>query len=125
MSGFFYSLLLIVLFILPYVVLYYTPSINQQLKTLNLKVKLPDILNFYLVVGLYIFSSLAFSSSVFLYFLIIVSLIGIGLVTYYVYILNDFHLGKFIRVWWRFVFLVAFVFYTICGLVSVFKLLFG
>jgi len=125
MSGFFYSLLLIILFILPYAVLYYSSWINQQLKTLGLKIKLPDILNFYLVVGVYIFGLLAFSSSIFLYFLIIVSLIGIGLVTYYVFILDSFYLGKFIRVWWRFVFLVAFVFYTISGLVSAFNWIFA
>lgn len=124
MNGFFYRLVLIVLFILPYGILYYNSWIQKQLKAVGLKIKLPDILNFYLIVGLYLFGSIAFSSSVFLYFLIIVSLIGIVLATYYAYSLKQFKLGKFVRVWWRFVFLVVFVFYTICGLVAVFRLIF-
>lgn len=125
MNGFFYRLLLIVLFILPYGFLYYNSWIQRQLKAAGLRIKLTDLLNFYLIIGLYLFGSIAFSSSVFLYFLIIISIIGIVLVTYYAYSLKNFKLGKFFRVWWRFVFLVVFVFYTICGLVAVFKLVFG
>lgn len=124
MAAFLYILLLILLYLLPFIVIYYYKWINDQLRAARLKFKVPDLLNFYLIFGIFLFSPIAFSMAVFWIYILVIAVIAIILITNFAYIKKNFILTKFLRIWWRFVFLVSIVVYIVVGFVAIIRMIF-
>ncbi|OOL81133.1 hypothetical protein BWX42_04660 [Dolosigranulum pigrum] len=122
MGHIFYLLLLILLFLTPFIVLYYHRWLNNWLKVSGLKLKTPDLITIFLFFTIYLFSSIAFGTSVFLIFIVVVALSAIGLITYYLRNEQMIEYVRFLRVWWRLTFLIGMVFYIICGIVAIITL---
>ncbi|QDO91696.1 DUF3397 family protein [Dolosigranulum pigrum] len=122
MGHIFYLLLLILLFLTPFIVLYYHRWLNNWLKVSGLKLKTPDLITIFLFFTIYLFSSIAFGTSGFLIFIVIVALSAIGLITYYLRNEQMIEYVRFLRVWWRLTFLIGMVFYIICGIVAIITL---
>lgn len=122
MGHIFYLLLLILLFLTPFIVLYYHRWLNNWLKVSGLKLKTPDLITIFLFFTIYLFSSIAFGTSGFLIFIVVVALSAIGLITYYLRNEQMIEYVRFLRVWWRLTFLIGMVFYIICGIVAIITL---
>lgn len=116
--------ILIVLYVAPFILIYYFKNINRFVKKFNSKLKASDVINIWLVFGIYYFSQNFFTSPFFILFLLVIALIGLGVVYYFHKKLQYINYVKIIRVWWRFVFLVALVFYSILGLLAVWRAIF-
>lgn len=122
MGHIFYLLLLILLFLIPFIVLYYHRWLNNWLKVSGLKLKTPDLITIFLFFTIYLFSSIAFGTSGFLIFIVVVALSAIGLITYYLRNEQMIEYVRFLRVWWRLTFLIGMVFYIICGIAAIITL---
>lgn len=122
MGHIFYLLLLILLFLTPFIVLYYHRWLNNWLKVSGLKLKTPDLITIFLFFIIYLFSSIAFGTSGFLIFIVVVALSAIGLITYYLRNEQMIEYVRFLRVWWRLTFLIGMVFYIICGIAAIITL---
>lgn len=122
MGHIFYLLLLILLFLTPFIVLYYHRWLNNWLKVSGLKLKTPDLITIFLFFTIYLFSSIAFGTSGFLIFIVVIALSAIGLITYYLRNEQMIEYVRFLRVWWRLTFLIGMVFYIICGIVAIITL---
>ena len=122
MGHIFYLLLLILLFLTPFIVLYYHRWLNNWLKVSGLKLKTPDLITIFLFFTIYLFSSIAFGTSGFLIFIVVVALSAIGLITYYLRNEQMIEYVRFLRVWWRLTFLIGMVFYIICGIAAIITL---
>lgn len=122
MGHIFYLLLLILLFLTPFIVLYYHRWLNNWLKVSGLKLKTPDLITIFLFFTIYLFSSIAFGTSGFLIFIVVIALSAIGLITYYLRNEQMIEYVRFLRVWWRLTFLIGMVFYIICGIVAIIRL---
>lgn len=119
MGHIFYLLLLILLFLTPFIVLYYHRWLNNWLRVSGLKLKTPDLITIFLFFTIYLFSSIAFGTSGFLIFIVVVALSAIGLITYYLRNEQMIEYVRFLRVWWRLTFLIGMVFYIICGIAAI------
>lgn len=122
MGHIFYLLLLILLFLTHFIVLYYHRWLNNWLKVSGLKLKTPDLITIFLFFTIYLFSSIAFGTSGFLIFIVVVALSAIGLITYYLRNEQMIEYVRFLRVWWRLTFLIGMVFYIICGIAAIITL---
>lgn len=122
MGHIFYLLLLILLFLTPFIVLYYHRWLNNWLKVSGLTLKTPDLITIFLFFIIYLFSSIAFGTSGFLIFIVVVALSAIGLITYYLRNEQMIEYVRFLRVWWRLTFLIGMVFYIICGIAAIITL---
>lgn len=120
---FIYFLLLLLLFLVPFVVIYFHQRINLILSQANLPFKTPDVLNIYLIIGIHFFSRIAFGTTWLTSFTLIISLIGLAMVAYLIYKKKPIDYTRFFKVWWRIVFLVSFVFYLISGIASLVAIL--
>lgn len=100
MGHIFYLLLLILLFLTPFIVLYYHRWLNNWLKVSGLTLKTPDLITIFLFFTIYLFSSIAFGTSGFLIFIVVVALSAIGLITYYLRNEQMIEYVRFLRVWW-------------------------
>lgn len=118
MVSFIYFLLLLILFLVPFVVIYFHQHINLRLSQADLPFKTPDVLNIYLIVAIHFFSRIAFGTTWLTSFTLIISLIGLGMVAYLLYKKKTIVYTRFFKVWWRIVFLVAFVFYLISAIAA-------
>lgn len=122
MGRVFYLVLLIVLFLTPFFVLYHHRWLNDTLKESGLKLKTPDLVTIFLFFPIYLFSSIVFGTSGFLWFIVVICLCAIGLVTYYLRNKQTIEYIRFLRVWWRMTFLIGMLFYVICGVVAIITL---
>lgn len=123
MASILYFLVLLILFIIPFVVIYYHQRINFHLSRANLPLKTPDILNIYLILAIHFFSRIAFGNTWLTMFTLIIALIGIGMVAYLLYQKKEIVYSRFFKIWWRVVFIVAFIFYIITGIASIIVIL--
>lgn len=123
MNRIIYFIVLALLFAIPFVVMYYHQWINRHLKNANLPLKTPDILNIYLIFAIHWFSRIAFNRTWIVFLTMIMALIGIGLVVYNLRKDVEIIYSRFFRVWWRAVFLVAFVMYLISGIAALISVL--
>lgn len=119
MGTFLYFILLVLLFIVPFVVIYFHKKINYQLRVLNAPFKTPDVLNIYLIFGVHWFSRIAFDRTWIVFLSFIMAIIGIAMVISYIRKNKDIIYSRFFRIWWRAVFLVAFVMYVVAGLAAI------
>lgn len=116
MSTFLLFIALLLLFLIPFVVIFFHQKINRVLRNANVPLKTPDILNIYLIFAIHWFSRLAFNRTWLVFLTLIMAIIGIGMVVYYLKKDIEIIYSRFFRIWWRAVFLVAFVMYLISGL---------
>lgn len=123
MGTFLYFIALVILFIVPFVVIYFHKKINYQLRMQNAPFKTPDLLNIYLIFGIHWFSRIAFSRTWIVFLSFIMAMIGIVMVINYLRKNKDIIYSRFFRIWWRAVFLVAFVMYLVTGLAAIVSVL--
>lgn len=110
-----FALLLIFFYCIPFLVVGLTPIIDGEIRKIGLSIKGVDLLTPYLLFTIHIFSMIAFQLSLFPYMIILVSLVGIGLASFLAFKKKSLHLKKFLRVWWRYVFLLAALTHIIVG----------
>ncbi|HLQ75334.1 MAG TPA: DUF3397 family protein [Alloiococcus sp.] len=123
MGTFLYFIALVVLFIVPFVIIYFHKKINDQLRIQNAPFKTPDLLNIYLIFGIHWFSRIAFNRTWIVFLSFIMAVIGIVMVINYLRKNKDIIYSRFFRIWWRVVFLVAFVMYVVAGLAAIVSVL--
>ncbi|QIL45587.1 DUF3397 domain-containing protein [Vagococcus coleopterorum] len=79
--------------------------------TEKFKIKLPDIMTPFLLMGIQALSIDSFQTSTLPYLLIIMLLIGIGVALGHAYYYGDIQYRRFFKIFWRIVFLVSVVVY--------------
>ena len=106
-----------VLFLLPIVLFVLcNKKINRHFMKQQLTVKMADLLVPYLIVGIHVISSLTLGISLFPYFLIFIFSLAIVLLVYLAVKKGEILYHKFLKSWWRFVFLSSFI--TYYGLIA-------
>ncbi|WP_368644968.1 DUF3397 family protein [Alkalibacterium putridalgicola] len=109
------QLLLIGFYSVPFITLLFSGWINKQFKQLRLSLKVVDLIIPYMLVLLFIMSELYFPINLIPYFVMVISLVGIILATYYTFYLKELKLYLFFRIWWRIVFITCLLFYISAG----------
>ena len=99
----------------PFITLLFSGWINKQFKQLRLSLKVVDLIIPYMLVLLFIMSELYFPINLIPYFVLVISLVGIILATYYTFYLKELKLYLFFRIWWRIVFITCLLFYISAG----------
>lgn len=102
----------IVLFLVPILLfLLFNKKINRHFRRQRLTLKLADLLVPYLIVGIHILSMLTLGMTVFPYFLIFIFSLAIVLLLYLAVKKGEILYGKFLKSWWRFVFISSIITY--------------
>ena len=103
-------------YIIPFIILIFSKRINSQFKMLNLSVKVVDLLIPYMFLYIYILGSIYLGMNTIPYLVIIVSVVAIILATYYAFWTKTLGIYIFLRMWWRYIFLILLAIYIILGL---------
>ncbi|GAA0365520.1 hypothetical protein GCM10008932_17140 [Alkalibacterium iburiense] len=103
-------------YIIPFIILIFSKRINSQFKMLNLSVKVVDLLIPYMFLYIYILGSIYLGMNTIPYLVIIVSVVAIILATYYAFWTKTLEIYIFLRMWWRYIFLILLAIYIILGL---------
>lgn len=81
--------------------------------TKRLKIKAPDLAVPFLFLGLHQLSRNTFTHSVLPYFLISILLLGIGVAIFHAYYYGEILYGRYVKMFWRLVFLLSMVLYLV------------
>lgn len=77
------------------------------------QLKAPDLATFFLIIGIHNLSRLALGSTLLPYYFISIILLGMGLAFVHAYFFDDIHYGRWIKMYWRMVFLFTIFIYSI------------
>lgn len=120
MSDALYQILMILFYVIPLIVLTLNKWMSREFRTLGMSIKSVDLLTPYLILSVHIFSMIAFRFSLFPYFVITVSVIGLSLTCFLIFKKKELYYRKFFRIWWRYVFLIAFLIHLTVGAIAVY-----
>ncbi|MER2063468.1 MAG: DUF3397 family protein [Alkalibacterium sp.] len=101
---------------IPFITLLFSKWINRQFKLIRLSLKVVDLIIPYMLVLLFIMSQLYLPINLLPYLMLIISVLGILLATYYTFYLKELSLYLFFRTWWRIVFITCLIFYLGAGI---------
>lgn len=101
---------------IPFIILIFSKRINRQFKMLHLSVKVVDLLIPYMFLYIYILGSIYLGINTIPYLVIVISVVAIILATYYAFWTKTLKIYIFLRMWWRYVFLILLTIYIILGL---------
>lgn len=121
MSDSIFTVLFIFFYLVPFFAFSLNKWINGEMNVLGLNIKTIDLITPYLIFCVHLYSSLAFGFSLFPYFVIVISVIGILLAVFFVVKKKELFYKKFLRVWWRYVFLISFPTYSIVGAIALYN----
>lgn len=126
MSGFVSDSLMGVFYAVPFLVLFFSKLLDRQIKAAGLSsLRAVDILTPYLLCTVYIFGQMTFQWPLFLYFIILLSVVGIILASYFAFKIKELYYKKFFRVWWRIVFLLSILIHTAVGGIALYNQITG
>jgi hypothetical protein len=94
---------------------------DKEFKAIGLRVKAIDLLTPYIVFAIHVFSIFAFGFSLFPYMILLYSIIGISLGSFYVFKKKELYYRKFFRIWWRYVFLISLILHIIIGGIAIYQ----
>ncbi|GEK89893.1 Protein of unknown function [Alkalibacterium putridalgicola] len=100
----------------PFITLLFSRWINKQFKLLRLSVKVVDLIIPYMLLLLFAMSQLYFPVNLIPYIILIISVLGIILATYFTFYRKELKLYLFFRIWWRIVFIICLIFYVSAGI---------
>lgn len=100
----------------PFITLLFSRWINKQFKLLRLSVKVVDLIIPYMLLLLFAMSQLYFPVNLIPYIILIISVLGIILATYFTFYRKELRLYLFFRIWWRIVFIICLIFYISAGI---------
>lgn len=106
---------------LPFIILIFSKWINKQFKMIRLSFKVVDLIIPYMIVLIFIMSELYFPINLIPYLILIISVLGILLATYYTFYLKELKLYLFFRIWWRVVFITCLIIYIGAGVWVIFQ----
>lgn len=109
------NVLMGIFYLVPFVVFFLSQKMDREIKAIGLSIKVVDLLTPYLLFTVHIYSMLALNWSLFPYLILVASVIGIGLATFFAFKKRELYYKKFFRVWWRYVFLISFIIHSIVG----------
>lgn len=109
--------------VIPFVYIYFHQEINKALSDYSDKIISADLLTPYLLLTIWHFSSLALDFPFHFYFVLTIAIIAIALACYYTFGLKEFILTKFLRIWWRIVFVLSIISHTILSVVAIYRYL--
>ncbi len=92
--------------IIPYIVLLFSKKINRQFRLLHLSVRVVDLLIPYLFIMLMIIGNIALERNIIPHLIILLSIPGILMATYFTFKTQTLTFYLFFRKWWRVVFLI-------------------
>lgn len=101
---------------IPFIILIFSKRINRQFKMLHLSVKVVDLLIPYMFLYIYVLGSIYLGINTIPYLVIVISVVAIILATYYAFWTKTLKIYIFLRMWWRYVFLILLTIYIILGL---------
>lgn len=102
-------------YFIPFVLLFLSKKINKQFKLLSLSIKIVDLLIPYIFLFTYILGVIFLNKNLIPYMVIVLSLVGIVLVSYHTFWKKELSLYIFFRTWWRYVFLILLISYIGLG----------
>lgn len=106
----------IIFYFIPFVILFFSKWINRQFRLLNLSIKVVDLLIPYLILFVYILANIYLGINTLPYLVILFSIVGIILASYYAFWTKTLEIYLFLRMWWRYVFLILLSIYILLGL---------
>lgn len=106
---------LLFFYFIPLVTLVLSKWINKQFKLLNLSLKVVDLLIPYMILLTFMISQLYLTVNLVPYLVIVVSVLGILIVSYDTFYKKELNVYLFFRIWWRVVFITCFVTYIGAG----------
>ena len=106
---------LLFFYFVPLITLILSKWINKQFKLLNLSLKVVDLLIPYMILLTFIISQLYLTVNLVPYLVIVVSVLGIVIVSYDTFYKRELNVYLFFRIWWRVVFITCFVTYIGAG----------
>lgn len=120
---FLYGVITLMVWGAPFVVMYYHRWINHRLAQMGWSVKTPDLLTLGLCVAIFAFSKPVFGIAGFLWFIVAISSVAIGMVSYYVYTRQQFRYRSFFKVWWRLTCLIGLVCHISYGIAVLYHII--
>ncbi|MCC5895110.1 MAG: DUF3397 family protein [Alkalibacterium sp.] len=115
---------LILFYISPFVILFFSKKLNAQFKQVNVPIKVVDLLIPYLLILIYAFGRMYLNLNLIPYIIIILSILGIVLASYDTFVKHALTVYFFFRLWWRYVFLILMVNYIAIGVIAVYQIAF-
>ncbi len=109
------SLIYIFFYIFPLLMLFYGRKVRPDLGVFPIPVKTVDLLTPYLLMSVSIQTYLAGLNPAHLYFYIILSILGIIHASILAFGKRVLLVGNFFRTWWRYVFIISFLYHFIVG----------
>ncbi|WP_106190685.1 DUF3397 family protein [Alkalibacterium olivapovliticus] len=113
---------LILFYISPFAVLFFSRRLNAQFKLVSIPIKVVDLLIPYLVILIYAFGRMVLQFNIVPYIIILVSVLGIALVTQQTFVKRSLSVYLFFRLWWRYVFLILMVTHVAVGLIALYQI---
>lgn len=110
--------------LVPFFFLYHFRTINATLRAHTEHVKAYDLITPYLLLSIWKMSSLALTFKFHYYYMLGIVLIGIALASYYVFKRKELIISKFLRVWWRIVFLISFPMHIVLSVIALYRYIF-
>lgn len=109
------SILYLFFYFYPILILIIGNRLRINFNYFPIPIKLVDLLTPYLLISVFIQSDLAGFKNLHFYFYIILSIIGILHASYLAFQKRTLFVGQFFRMWWRYVFILAFLAHFIIG----------
>ncbi|WP_423189677.1 DUF3397 family protein [Alkalibacterium sp. f15] len=107
---------LIGFYLAPFIIFVFSKWINKQFKSIQLSIKVVDLIIPYMILLLFIISQLYLAINLLPYLFIIISVLGILLASYYTFYRQELNLYLFFRMWWRIVFIICLITYVGAGI---------
>lgn len=110
--------------IVPFFFLLYYRKIDETLKQYTQNIKTVDLLVPYLLLSVWKLSSLSLHFPFHNYYMLCLIIYGIGLACYYTFHRKELIIPKFLRIWWRTIFLVSLPTHLILSIIAIYRYLF-
>nr|WP_279633267.1 DUF3397 family protein [Marinilactibacillus kalidii] len=106
-------------YLCPLLLMIPSKQMNKFFKKHNVKIKLVDFVTPVLIVTVHVYSMLLVGFSFTPYLVVVAAMIGIILSTIFTFRIKKLQLVHFFRVWWRYVFISAFLLYIALGVMMI------
>ncbi len=109
------NILYVLFYLFPIVMLIIGAKFKQGFDIFPFSIRVVDLITPYLLLSIAIQTKLAMDVPIHLYFYIALNLIGILHASYLAFVKRQLLIGPFFRTWWRYTFLLSFIYHLIIG----------
>lgn len=109
------NLLYVLFYLFPIIMLLIGSKFKLGFDIFPFSIRVVDLITPYLLLSIMIQTKLTMSFPAHLYFYVILNLIGILHASYLAFVKRQLLIGSFFRTWWRYTFILSFIYHLIIG----------